>query len=211
MVNERIILSPGLIVGLTFLGVNDFFWKSLYHNWFTGKLSDFAGLWSISLLTVAIFKFRHRSVFLFWACSFVFWKSSYSQQFIDNFNGLGFPSIGRVIDLTDFIAITIIPFALIYAAKRIKLPSLNFALIFRSLAILSIFSVSIFLITATQFVGDHTCCRGGYEFKMSKTEFLKKLEQTTAQNLYILNHYLMRTERGIHSILNINIVGGVFL
>lgn len=183
MIQERIILSPGLIVGLALLAVNDFFWKDFYHNWFTGKLSDFAGLWSVSLLSVAIVKARPRTIFLFWACSFIFWKSSSSQPFIDYVNGLGFPKIGRVTDSTDLIAISIIPFALSYAKKRIKLPGLEFSSILRKIAILSMVCVSFIFTTATQMVGDHLCCDGDYEFKMSKAKFLKSLKQITGQNI----------------------------
>ena len=44
-----ILLSPGFIIATVLLVVNDFFLKPVYHNWLTGKLSDFAGLFMFSL------------------------------------------------------------------------------------------------------------------------------------------------------------------
>ena len=183
MIQERLILSPGFLLGLAILAGNDFLWKAHYHNWLTGKLSDFAGLWSITLLTFAIVKIRPRWVILFWAISFLFWKSLYSQPLIDSWNQTGLPTIGRVVDLTDLTAIFILPIAFIYARKRQRLASLKLAWILRRAAILSTLSLSLFLFTATQFVGDHVCCDGNYEFKMSKAKFLDQLSKTTAHDI----------------------------
>ena len=41
--------SPGFVVGLSLLLLNDLFLKARFHNPLTGKLSDFAGLFVFPL------------------------------------------------------------------------------------------------------------------------------------------------------------------
>ncbi len=182
MIQERLILSPGFLLGLAILAGNDFFWKSLYHNWLTGKLSDFAGLWSISLFTIAIVRMPPRFVILSWGIVFLLWKSSYSQPLIDFWNQAGLPTVERIADPTDYIAITTLPLALIYARKRQALASLELAWLRRG-AIITTIGLSLFFFTATSFVGDHVCCGEKYQFNISKSEFLSRLRKTTAQDI----------------------------
>ena len=45
----QILGSPGFLIGLSLLLTNDFVLKEQFHNGFTGKLSDFAGLFVFSI------------------------------------------------------------------------------------------------------------------------------------------------------------------
>jgi hypothetical protein len=109
--NDQILTSWGFIFGLTILLLNDFVLKNLYGNWLTGKLSDFFGLFVFILFWTAFFP-RHRTKII-WITGilFAYWKSPYSQTFIDAWNTLGLLPIYRTVDYTDLIALTILPVA----------------------------------------------------------------------------------------------------
>ncbi len=55
---ERIVASPGFVVGLAVLLTNDLVLKPAFHNFLTGKLSDIAGIWLASLFLSAVFQKR---------------------------------------------------------------------------------------------------------------------------------------------------------
>lgn len=94
---------------LAVLLFNDFYLKETFHNTFTGKLSDFAGLmifpWFWSLV------FQKNTKLVYWATGFlfIFWKlelSSTTILLINNTIGL---NLSRVVDHTDILALTILP------------------------------------------------------------------------------------------------------
>jgi len=64
---------------LSLLLSNDFVFKEQFHNGFTDKLSDFAGLFVFSLFWIAFFPRHKRFICISTAVLFVFWKSAYSQ------------------------------------------------------------------------------------------------------------------------------------
>lgn len=97
------------ILGLLLLILNDHFLKEAFGNWYTGKLSDFAGILIFPMFLKYCFRITTRKAVLFTIVGFLFWKSSLSQSVIDGFNALGWFRIGRVIDFTDFIAFLILP------------------------------------------------------------------------------------------------------
>ncbi len=60
----QILLSPEFLIGLLLLLMNDFVFKELFHNWLTGKLSDFAGLFIFPLFWSALFPKRKALIFV---------------------------------------------------------------------------------------------------------------------------------------------------
>lgn len=177
MNRTALFLSPGFLLGLTALAVNDFLFKPAFHNVVTGKLSDFAGLWAFGIFLVALIPKYPRTMLLISGAIFLFWKSSYSQSLIDIWNTGSLPRIGRVIDATDYIAIIVLPCALSYIKYRLAFGNAPLTLV-RKFASFAAIIFSLVFFTATQFVGDHVCCSGDYRFKMTKDEFLKKLSLT---------------------------------
>lgn len=177
MNRAALFLSPGFLLGLIVLVANDFLFKAAFHNVVTGKLSDFAGLWAFGIFLVALSPKFPRTMLLVSGAIFLFWKSSYSQPLIDIWNTSGLPRIGRVIDATDYIAIIVLPCALPYIKYRFTLGNTPVTFI-RKIASFAAIVFSLVFFTATQFVGDHVCCGGDYRFKMTKGEFLKKLNLT---------------------------------
>jgi hypothetical protein len=104
----RIFVAGPFLFALLTLLLNDGVLKHEYPGWFTGKLSDVAGLFVVAGLAVAAWPRRAELLLLLIAVSFFWWKSPASQWLIDWLNGNGVP-IGRVIDLSDLIALPALP------------------------------------------------------------------------------------------------------
>lgn len=114
----KILTSHWFLIGLTVLLLNDFIFKELYGNWLTGKLSDFAGLFIFPLFWTALFPKHKNKIFVFTALFFIFWKSPFSQGFIDTWNNFIFFKIARVVDFSDLIALLTLPLAYIYDRNK---------------------------------------------------------------------------------------------
>lgn len=125
------------IITIPFLGcliillLNDFYLKTEYHNWLTGKLSDFCGLFVFVSFWTALIPNRKRTIGISTAILFVIWKGPYSQSFIDFFSQSFYP-IYRVVDITDLVALAILPIAFYYKSDpsvRLKVNPIPFALL----------------------------------------------------------------------------------
>lgn len=103
-----VLRSPVFIVSLATLALNDLVLKAAFHNWMTGKLSDFSGLAAFSLFCLSLWPRHSVSISLGVASGFVWWKSSWSQSAIDLANGYLPFAIGRVVDYSDLLALPIV-------------------------------------------------------------------------------------------------------
>ena len=128
--NIRIVLSFWFLSGLLILLLNDFIFKELYGNWLTGKLSDFAGLFVFPLFWTALFPRHKTKIFWLTGLMFIFWKSSYSQTFIEYWNNLGLLPVSRVVDYTDLMALSVLPFAFHIERYKEELSTLKIQPIF---------------------------------------------------------------------------------
>lgn len=109
-----LLLSPFFLVGLFLLLLNDFYLKEEFHNFLTGKLSDFAGLFVFPFFFAAFFNKKSKAIYLLTFVGFIFWKSPFANYFIETFNSLMFFNINRIIDYTDLIALLILPLSYLY-------------------------------------------------------------------------------------------------
>lgn len=103
-----ILLSPAFLFGLLLLLANDFFFKYQFHNAFTGKLSDIAGLFIFPLFIVAVLRSQSKWIFCGVAVFFIYWKSSLSESLL---NGLSFVSglhFERVVDYSDLLCLPVV-------------------------------------------------------------------------------------------------------
>lgn len=123
------------LVCLGLLLLNDFYLKTTYHNWLTGKLSDFCGLFIFVLFWTALFPTKKRLLYFSTTLLFVIWKSPFAQPFIDLFSSHLYP-IYRVVDLTDLMALIILPIAYHFNPKDFSSLKLNPII----LSVLTIFS-----------------------------------------------------------------------
>jgi hypothetical protein len=122
--NFQILGSPGFLIGLSLLLLNDFVLKEQFHNALTGKLSDFAGLFVFLLFWMAVFP-RHKTLIcVTTAVLFVFWKSASSQFVIDRWNRLPLFEINRTVDYSDLAALLVVPLSHFYGKMsfRVSVP-----------------------------------------------------------------------------------------
>ena len=163
-----ILVSPAFITGLSLLLLNDFLFKALFHNWLTGKLSDFAGLFIFPLFFSALFPERKRVVYLLTATLFIFWKSTASQPLIDLLNNLFSLPLGRVVDPADLLALLVLPVSYLYSFNHSRLVTQKFAPFV-------VACVSLFAFTATQYVERVDYGNKKYTFAMRKADLVERL------------------------------------
>lgn len=106
------------IIGLAILLTNDFILKPLFHNFLTGKLSDFAGLFIFPYFFSIFFKKHSKFIYLLTGFLFVIWKSEISDSFILWWNDNIFFEISRVVDYTDLVALLVLPFSYYYITNQ---------------------------------------------------------------------------------------------
>lgn len=99
------------LLALFLLLLNDFYLKAVYHNFGTGKLSDFAGLFVFAVFFYALLPKWKNQIFIGTALFFIYWKSSYAEAFINFWNQYAPFAIGRVVDYSDLWALMILPIA----------------------------------------------------------------------------------------------------
>ena len=167
----EILGSPGFLLGLSLLLLNDFFLKPLFANWFTGKLSDFAGLFIFPIFWAALFPRRKKIVFAATAIVFVVWKSAWSQPFIDYWNEFLIWPISRTIDAGDLVALLVLPISYRYFNQPRQLVRKPVALYLTA-------AVAVFAFTATSYVKRTQFDFGNrYDFPMNRTSLLRKMYQ----------------------------------
>ena len=109
MTLHRTVRSPVFLASLALLLANDFYFKAQFGNWFTGKLSDFAGLVVFALFWSAVFPRRGGLVHIVVGVGFVLWKLPLTDPALTLWNSLAPLDFARVTDLTDLMAIAMLP------------------------------------------------------------------------------------------------------
>ena len=113
MKNTNKLLAPGFILAVGVLLLNDLYLKYEFHNYLTGKLSDFAGLFAFPFFMACFFQKRVKAIYWITAILFLIWKSSLIQPLLDFANGIGLP-VDRTVDMTDAMALVIMPLSYNY-------------------------------------------------------------------------------------------------
>ncbi|MCB0711005.1 MAG: hypothetical protein KDD67_01605 [Ignavibacteriae bacterium] len=170
MNNRRfdLLRSVGFLLGLTLLILNDHLLKGVYGSWWTGKLSDVAGIFAFTLFSLTLFPRRPKLMGILVAVLFLLWKLPISDTFIESWNSIGLLRVGRVVDPTDLVALLMVPAALYYAQHFKPLRG-------GTLSTLPILLVATFAFTAT------SCIPGWiydqkYTFKASRTTLIDSLK-----------------------------------
>ena len=190
--NKFLLLNYVFVVSIILLFINDHFLKLHFHNWFTGKFSDFLGMIIFPLFLAYIFpKLRTFSVFVSFVL-FIFWKSPFSDGFIDFYNQISPIAVARVVDYTDFIAFVflVIPFLLM------KYDALLQPLISPALVLVP----SVFVMMATspppyyRYGSDGIVLFNDYSFKMQKSK-AEALDELKNRNILFKKDTLMIIRR----------------
>lgn len=103
----RPLISLPFILCLGLLLLNDFYLKGAYHNFFTGKLSDLCGLFIFPIFWSSLQPKYKSGIFIATAVFFIYWKSGYSQSFVDFFSS-NFFHIERTVDITDLMTLPVL-------------------------------------------------------------------------------------------------------
>jgi hypothetical protein len=168
------LLHPLFLLSLVLLLLNDFYFKYQFHNWLTGKASDFAGLFTFSIFFITIFPSHKKKVIILIALFFTWWKSPLSE-FLINFLNLRLNApFTRVIDYSDLFALTILPLSL--CLNPVRQPETTL----RKFATVCILTISFTAFTATSLPKKIT---DDNKVKLDKYIKTKKKESTIIKNL----------------------------
>jgi len=110
---------PLFLISIVILLTNDLFLKYEYHNFLTGKLSDFAGLFAFPFFISYFYPKQSKPIYIFTGILFMLWKSELSQPIFEAAQVLNI-GIYRTIDYSDFIAIIIMPLSYKYFKNDYK-------------------------------------------------------------------------------------------
>jgi len=171
-----LLTTPAFLAGLALLLLNDWIWKAEYGNWLTGKISDFAGLFVFLIFWTTILPKHKRLIFTLVAAFFVFWKSPFSQFLIDGWNSLGMWPIGRVVDYSDLLALSVLPLAFKFCNRT---PSASLLKINPVLPL----AISVFAFAATSRADVIVVYDKPYLLEMSKNDFEKGLQKLAEEDL----------------------------
>jgi len=129
MKNNRKILNSGpFLFTLFLLLVNDHLLKAVYPGWVTGKLSDFTGLFVLAVFIYAVAgKYLQSSkrllaLHITIGLGFVIWKIAPLEIIFAEINKLvSIPLPSRVKDISDLIALSILPVSHLYIVRNRQL------------------------------------------------------------------------------------------
>jgi len=191
--NFQLLHSKGFVFCLILLLLNDFYFKGHWHNWLTGKLSDFTGLFVFSVFFIAFIPNKKQLILIFAALFFIFWKSAYSATLINYLNSFHIITIGRVVDYSDYMALLILPVVNYYINhqkenKLKKIPVILFSMI------------TLFAMTATSYQKSYSYNKL-YPFDFGKEELVKRINKIKG---ICQNISLSYNVKNADSILDIN-------
>lgn len=155
------------IIGLAILILNDHLLKEVFGNWWTGKLSDFAGVLILPMFLQYLFSIKTKNTIIVTVLFFVFWKSPYSQFIVDGCNSIGLFGINRVVDYTDFLAFMILPFSVFVLNNTGKFEINLRNNLSRKVATNSLVFISIIAFTATS-MDDNAVPMSPFEYCCSR-------------------------------------------
>lgn len=119
MAKEKHLYRILFLFSIILLLINDLYLKYEYHNYLTGKLSDFAGLFAFPYFFSCLFSKRIKMIYMLSGILFIFWKSEFSQPFFDFIHAYKI-GINRTIDYSDLISIIILPISYKYWKSDFK-------------------------------------------------------------------------------------------
>jgi hypothetical protein len=123
-----LLLSPGFLLALLLLILNDHVLKYTFHNSLTGKLSDLVGLFAFSVFWLALFdRQKSREILVVIGVLFFVWKTELSEPFIHLINGISPLDFDRVVDYSDLCALLMLPVASWYVKVALPLVSSQMA------------------------------------------------------------------------------------
>ena len=178
--NSALIFNWIFIAGLALLALNDQYLKWTFGNWFTGKISDFAGLLIFPMFLQFLFPRISRVSVIVTGVLFVFWKLPVSESFIYAYNKIALIPITRTVDYSDFIALLILPFAWYFIGRidnyRISRISPSFAACLIAAPAIVVFMATAPPISFYMRPGGDIHIGKSYRLKITEEQALQKLK-----------------------------------
>lgn len=208
----QLIISIGFLSSLCILLVNDHLLKEIFSNWITGKLSDFSGLFIFPIFWTAFFPNHRNRIYCLTALFFIWWKSPYSQEVINFWNSFSLFNIGRSIDYTDYIAISILPVSYLYLQKRAqgnpnKTKKGNYRIRLSTSYIIALIAFLSFTATSKIYRVSYEAEESShiYIFESSKEELVKKIYEFEWENMkWHVEEDMLESQNSVLQIINIS-------
>jgi hypothetical protein len=175
----RRLLDPVFLGALALLLLNDHLLKAAYHNFWTGKVSDFAGLYAFAWLGMRLLPGRAAGVAWFLAIAFAFWKSPWVMPLLDAWNAAGILPLHRVLDYGDWAALLVLPMA--YRRSSMVKAQLSMARRDHKLAEGLVLCLSIFAFCATSYTNDFDF-DAKYDLQIPPSEVVSRLNMISAED-----------------------------
>jgi len=105
----KVFASWPFLVCLAALIANDGWLKAAYPGVVSGKLSDFSGVALVGMLAIAAFPRRALALSIAISAVFLWWKCPLSQSTIELVDTIAPFRIGRTVDYTDLMALSVLP------------------------------------------------------------------------------------------------------
>ena len=168
-----LLLSPGFLLALIVLVLNDYIFKQLFHNWFTGKLSDVAGLFAFSIFCCALTPRWKRPIFVAVVACFIVWKTELSDPLVDLLSRTSLFAFDRVVDYSDLLALLVLPLSYWYETKPIRSMSVEAA----PTVGVAVLSVVAFIATSRAYVTNYEEPLPTYALTQSAWQTLKAINE----------------------------------
>lgn len=188
MRNKNLIVNYIFLICLIVLFLNDHIFKFQYTSWFTGKLSDIAGIILLPMLLAYLFpKLKENSVFAA-GLFFTFWKSPFSESFIKFYNFISPISIHRIVDYSDLLVLLLLPIPYLLIKKNTVLEHFNL----KKINVLAVLLPTILVLMSTSQARTYTYSRETgalnfmdvrFEIKKTESDLLKEIQN---QNLVLV-------------------------
>lgn len=175
MKNSRpdILSRPLFILALGLLLLNDCYLKYEFSNLFTGKLSDFAGLFVFPYFFSSLRTKWSKTIYSTTFLVFMFWKSTFSQEIIEWWQAIGI-GINRTVDYTDLIALIILPISYKYFKVQLTTELKVHKALYIPLATISVFAFWATTLPREK-VQVNIDTNKNFELPMSKSDFFNSL------------------------------------
>ncbi len=175
----RRLLDPAFLGALALLLLNDHVLKAAFHNFWTGKLSDFAGLYAVAWIGMRLLPSRATGVAWFLAIGFAFWKSPLVMPLLDAWNGAGILPLHRVLDYGDWAALLVLPLAE-WRSRELR-PKLVIPHPIHKIAEGLVLCLSIFAFCATSYTNDFDF-DAKYDLLIAPSEVVRRLNMISVED-----------------------------
>jgi hypothetical protein len=177
--------NPIFIIAVILLVLNDWYLKQTYSNGFTGKLSDFAGLFAFPFLLSALLPRHDVKLYFFTAVLFIVWKLPVIQPLIDVLNHIDI-FVHRTVDYTDYVALLILPVSWYLFDRSGSYP-------LKPVLLNGLVAAAAFAFVATAQVPGKTTTfnhiNKTYVFNCSKRELISRFNMVETRNVDDINKY----------------------